>query len=70
MIAALASLNGLRPGAKAGLVDSLKLLDRNIYDQVWQQGLRMAGPGPEQFQSLRAYVQHRVPYPARGFGGP
>jgi hypothetical protein len=65
VIAMFSTLGGLAPGARARIVDDVRLLDNNVTSHHWKKELRRAGDGPPQFHQLRAHVPHHQPHPGR-----
>jgi hypothetical protein len=53
---------GLSQGARHDVQYDLEKLDEHVHSHHWQKEVRKAGPGPEEFRSLRAHVPPHKPH--------
>ena len=59
VIAMLGALDGLPGQARAMVAEDLRTLDGTAHGHTWRKGFKQAGPGPEEFQQLRAEIPRR-----------
>jgi hypothetical protein len=59
VIAMLGALDGLPGKARAMVAEDVRTLDGTAHGHTWRKGLKQAGPGPEEFQQLRAEIPRR-----------
>jgi hypothetical protein len=61
VIAMLGALEGLPGKARAMVTEDLRSLNESVRSHQWKKELKRAGPGPEEFQDLRAQIPRHMP---------
>ena len=59
VLAQLGALDGLTGEMRASLAQSVRQLDRDSRQKIWQKGMKKAGGGPVTWHELRARTRHR-----------